>query len=87
MSSRRHTEASSHAASVNNAASKCDMSGSLPPRGFVSGSIEDNKDARIAKLEAVAVAVERWLSDPRYVTEQSMMKALRELKELDRRRA
>jgi hypothetical protein len=39
----------------------------------------------MAKLEAVAVAVERWLADPRYVTEQLMMKALRELRELDRR--
>jgi hypothetical protein len=41
--------------------------------------------ARIARLEAVAAAVERWLADPRYVTEQLMMKALRELRELDRR--
>jgi len=42
-------------------------------------------EARIARLEAVASAVERWLADPRYVTEQLMMKALRELRELDRR--
>ena len=42
-------------------------------------------EARIARLEAVAAAVERWLADPRYVTEQLMMKALRELRELDRR--
>jgi hypothetical protein len=40
--------------------------------------------ARIARLEAVAAAVERWLADPRYVTEQLMMKALRELRELER---
>jgi hypothetical protein len=37
----------------------------------------------MAKLEALALAVERWLADPRYVTEQLMMKALRELRELD----
>ena len=42
-------------------------------------------ELRLAKLEAVAAAVERWLADPRYVTEQLMMKALRELRELDRR--
>jgi hypothetical protein len=42
-------------------------------------------DARIARLEAVAAAVEQWLADPRYVTEQLMMKALRELRELDKR--
>ena len=42
-------------------------------------------EARIVRLEAVAAAVERWLADPRYVTEQLMMKALRELRELDRR--
>jgi len=42
-------------------------------------------DVRIARLEAVAAAVERWLADPRYVTEQIMMKALRELRELERR--
>ena len=42
-----------------------------------------DKELRIARLEAVAAAVERWLADPRYVTEQLMMKALRELRELD----
>jgi len=44
---------------------------------------DQNTDVRIARLEAVAAAVERWLADPRYVTEQLMMKALRELRELD----
>jgi hypothetical protein len=44
----------------------------------------ENEQKRMAKLEAVAVAVERWLADPRYVTEQLMMKALRELREFDR---
>lgn len=39
----------------------------------------------MAKLEELASAVERWLADPRYVTEQLMIKALRELHELDRR--
>lgn len=38
------------------------------------------KDLRLARLEALAAAVERWLVDPRYVTEQMMIKALRELK-------
>jgi hypothetical protein len=46
---------------------------------------KQDSEARIARLEAVAAAVERWLADPRYVTEQLMMKALRELRELDRR--
>jgi hypothetical protein len=45
----------------------------------------ENDERRLAKLEAVAIAVERWLADPRYVTEQLMMKALRELRDLDRR--
>jgi hypothetical protein len=45
----------------------------------------EDTDVRIAMLEAVAAAVERWLADPRYVTEQLMMKALRELRELDKR--
>lgn len=40
---------------------------------------------RMAKLEALAAAVERWFADPRYVTEQLMMKALRELHEFDQR--
>ncbi|MFY9553501.1 MAG: hypothetical protein WAV20_08375 [Blastocatellia bacterium] len=44
-----------------------------------------NKETRIARLEAVAVAARRWLADPRYVTEQLMIKALRELDELERR--
>lgn len=39
----------------------------------------------MAKLEELAAAVERWLADPRYVTEQLMIKALRELYELDKR--
>jgi len=46
---------------------------------------DQNKEARMAKLEAVALAVERWLADPRYITEQLMMKALRELREFDSR--
>ena len=37
----------------------------------------------MAKLEELAAAVERWLADPRYVTEQLMIKALRELHELE----
>ena len=37
------------------------------------------RDLRLARLEALAAAVERWLADPRYVTEQMMIKALREL--------
>ena len=43
-----------------------------------------NKEERIARLEALAAAVERWLADPRYVTEQLMIKALREVYELGR---
>ena len=38
-----------------------------------------NDEERIARLEALATAVERWLADPRYVTEQIMIKALREV--------
>jgi hypothetical protein len=37
------------------------------------------KELRFARLEALAAAVERWLADPRYVTEQMMIKALRAL--------
>jgi hypothetical protein len=37
----------------------------------------------MAKLEELAAAVERWLADPRYVTEQLMIKALRELNEVE----
>ena len=37
------------------------------------------KELRLARLEALAAAVERWLADPRYVTEQMMIKALLEL--------
>jgi len=37
------------------------------------------KELRLARLEALAAAVERWLADPRYVTEQMMIKALREV--------
>jgi len=44
-----------------------------------------DEQARIMKLEQLAAAVERWLSDPRYVTEQMMIMALQELHELDRR--
>jgi len=44
---------------------------------------DDQAETRMEKLEALAIAVERWLADPRYVTEQLMMKALRELRELD----
>jgi hypothetical protein len=40
---------------------------------------DGEKELRLARLEALAVAVERWLADPRYVTEQMMIKALREL--------
>src|SRR5215813_2589222 len=35
--------------------------------------------ARAEKLEVLARAVRRWLNDPRYVTEQVMIKALRDL--------
>ena len=52
---------------------------------IVRRAVNENEQTRMAKLEAVAAAVERWLADPRYVTEQLMMKALRELRELDRR--
>jgi len=47
-------------------------------------SLQANHDelARIVKLEQLAAAVERWLTDPRYVTEQLMIKALQELHEL-----
>ena len=50
-------------------------------------SLQANHDeqARIVKLEQLAAAVERWLTDPRYVTEQLIINALRELRELDRR--
>ncbi|MEK6324856.1 MAG: hypothetical protein AABN33_24700 [Acidobacteriota bacterium] len=41
-----------------------------------------NQEERIARLEALATAVERWLADPRYVTEQMMIKALREVYKL-----
>jgi hypothetical protein len=40
---------------------------------------DGEKELRLARLEALAAAVERWLADPRYVTEQMMIKALREL--------
>ena len=36
-------------------------------------------EERLARLEALAAAVERWLADPRYVTEQMMIKALLEV--------
>ena len=39
------------------------------------------QDLRMARLETLAAAVERWLADPRYVTEQVMIKALRALKQ------
>jgi hypothetical protein len=54
-------------------------------RQFVANStagaqVDDGeKELRLARLEALAAAVERWLADPRYVTEQMMIKALREL--------
>jgi hypothetical protein len=38
-----------------------------------------DKELRLARLEALAAAVKRWLADPRYVTEQMMIKALREV--------
>ncbi|MEK6301515.1 MAG: hypothetical protein AABO41_12405 [Acidobacteriota bacterium] len=41
---------------------------------------DGEKNLRLARLETLAAAVERWLADPRYVTEQMMIKALRELK-------
>jgi hypothetical protein len=47
-------------------------------------AIKQHKEARMAKLEELAVAVERWLADPRYVTEQLMIKALRELHKPER---
>lgn len=40
---------------------------------------DGEKELRLARLEALAAAVERWLADPRYITEQMMIKALREL--------
>ena len=36
---------------------------------------------RAEKLEALAAAVRRWLDDPRYVTEQLMIEALKKLEE------
>jgi hypothetical protein len=48
-------------------------------------AIDKDRELRMAKLEALASAVERWLADPRYVTEQLMMTALRELREQERR--
>ena len=58
-----------------------------PGARLIARVAKSNQDteARMARLEAVAAAVERWLADPRYVTEQLMIKALRELRELDRR--
>jgi hypothetical protein len=44
-----------------------------------SGDDRHDKEERLARLEALAASVERWLSDPRYVTEQLMIKALREV--------
>jgi len=44
-----------------------------------------DEQSRVVKLEQLAAAVERWPTDPRYVTEQLMIKALQELHELDRR--
>ena len=46
-------------------------------------SADYDEQARIVKLEHLAAAVERWLSDPRYVTEQLMIRALQELHELE----
>ena len=43
-------------------------------------------EERLARLEALATAVERWLADPRYVTEQMMIKALREVSKLGERK-
>ena len=40
---------------------------------------EEEKARRMANLEALADAVRKWLSDPRYFTEQSVIRALREL--------
>lgn len=45
-----------------------------------------NMEERLARLEALATAVERWLADPRYVTEQMMIKALREVYKLGGRK-
>ena len=36
---------------------------------------------RAEKLEALATAVRRWLDDPRYVTEQLMIEALKKLED------
>lgn len=55
-----------------------------PSRRAMPRAINPHKEARIAKLEELAAAVERWLADPRYVTEQLMIKALRELHELEK---
>jgi hypothetical protein len=48
-----------------------------------NGHDKHDKEERIARLEALAASVERWLADPRYVTEQLMIKALREVYEQD----
>ena len=45
-----------------------------------SPSIQDEEGARhLARLEALAEAVRKWLADPRYFTEQYVIRALREL--------
>jgi hypothetical protein len=51
----------------------------------VSKPSGENMEERLARLEALAIAVERWLADPRYVTEQMMIKALREVYKLGER--
>ncbi|MEK6406653.1 MAG: hypothetical protein AABN34_06785 [Acidobacteriota bacterium] len=50
----------------------------------MSKASSQNNEERLARLEALATAVERWLADPRYVTEQMMIKALREVYKLGR---
>jgi len=47
----------------------------------VSKPSGNNDEERVAKLEALVAAVERWLRDPRYVTEQMMIKALRDIRQ------
>jgi hypothetical protein len=49
-------------------------------------AIDQHTETRMAKLEELAAAVECWLADPRYVTEQLMIKALRELNEVEEAR-
>jgi hypothetical protein len=42
-------------------------------------AVARERPTRFERLEALAEAVRRWLADPRYVTEQLMIRALKEL--------